>query len=62
MVKVDEEIKKAGIKALREDKCEIEKELVLKKKRCYKLKILEWVKRKNLVLGLTQENSMEFLV
>ena len=33
MVKVDEEIKKAGIKALREDKWKIEKELVLKKKK-----------------------------
>jgi len=42
VVKVVEEIKKAGIKALRGDKWEIEKELVLKKKkRCYKLKILE---------------------
>jgi len=27
--------------------------------RCYKLRTLELVKRKNLVLGLTQENSME---
>ena len=27
--------------------------------RCYKLKILELIKRKNLVLGLTQENSIE---
>ena len=26
---------------------------------CYKLKILEWIKRKNLVLELTQENSIE---
>ena len=33
MVKVVEEIKKAGIKALRGDKWEIEKELVLKKKK-----------------------------
>ena len=27
--------------------------------RCYKLKILEWVKNKNLVSGLTQENLIE---
>ncbi len=27
--------------------------------RCYKLKTLELIKRKNLVLGLTQENSIE---
>ena len=26
---------------------------------CYKLKTLEWVNEKNLVLGLTQENSIE---
>ena len=26
---------------------------------CYKLKILELIKRKNLVLGLIQENSIE---
>jgi len=29
---------------------------------CYKLKTLESVKNKNLVLGLTQENSIEFLI
>ena len=29
---------------------------------CYKLKILKLVKNKNLVLGLTQENLIEFLV
>jgi len=28
----------------------------------YDLKILEWVKKRNLILGLVQENSMEFLV
>ena len=26
---------------------------------CYKLKILEWVQNKNLILGSTQENSIE---
>ena len=29
---------------------------------CYKLKTLKLVKNKNLVLGLTQENLIEFLV
>ena len=43
VVKVVEEIKKAGIKTLREDEWEIEKELVLKKKRyiCQRIKIWE---------------------
>ena len=43
VVKVVEEIKKAGVKTLREDEWEIEKELVLKKKRyiCQRIKIWE---------------------
>jgi len=32
---------------------------VIKKKKCYKLKFLKLNKRKNLVLGLTQENLIE---
>jgi len=35
VVKVVEEIKKAGVKILKKDKWEIEKELVLKKKKIY---------------------------
>ena len=45
-----------------EDYCYTRKHFFMKEHTCYNLKILEWVKKRNLVLGLTQENSMEFLV
>jgi len=34
-------------------------DIIIIEKECYKLRTLELVKRKNLVLGLTQENSIE---
>ena len=42
MVRIVEEMKKARVKVLREDKWQIEKKLVLKEEKVYMLKNKEW--------------------